>query len=291
MNFNLQLFATGTTTTTQMVIPQVWADMISAGLPSAIKFTPFAAIDDKLVGTPGNTVTIPSWAYIGDAKDVEEGADIEVTQMASSTKQMTIKKAGKAIDVTDEAILSGLGDPFGEGQRQLTMAIASKLEEDVITALEGATLTLDKALVTISYDGIVEAVDKLAEESDTEKFIFVHPTQITALRKDVNFIDKTKYGNDVMMTGEIGMVAGCRVIVSKRVRKVGETYQNYVVCMTSTQDNGSPALPPVTIYVKRGATVEADRDILAAKTVVAATQHYGVGLTNDSKVVKVTFKA
>ena len=30
---------------------------------------------------------------------------------------------------------------------------------------------------------------------------------------------------------------------------------------------------------------------VAGKTVVTANEHYGVGLTNESKVVKVTFKA
>ena len=289
--FNLQHFATGATMTANMVVPQVWADMISASLPKAIKFTPFAKIDERLVGIPGNTVTIPSFAYIGDAEDVAEGADVTLTQMETSTKQMTVKKAGKGLEITDEAVLSGLGDPMGEGQRQLVMSIASKVEEDVITALDGATLALDKSIEAINYAGIVEAVDKLAEESDTEKFLFVHPAQITALRQSDEFIDKTKYGNDVMMTGEIGMIAGCRVVVSRRVRNSGTAYSNYIICTTPEPEDGTPVLPAVTIYLKRGVMVESDRDIVAGKTVVTANEHYGVGLTNESKVVKVTFKA
>lgn len=270
----------------QMVVPKVWADMIRASLPKAIKFTGIATIDTKLVGTPGNTVTIPSWAYIGDAKDVAEGEDISTTQMTTSTKEMTIKKAGKGIRLSDEAVLSGLGDPLGEAQRQLMLSIASKLEEDVIGALDGATLTLDKSSENISYAGIVDAVDKLNEESDTDKFLFVAPSQVTQLRKDAEFTDKTKYGSEVMMTGEIGMIAGCRVVVSRRI----EGKSNFVVCASAVPTDGVPTLPAVTIYIKRGVLVEFDRDVLSGETVVTANQHYGVGLTNESKVVKVTFK-
>lgn len=274
------------TLTKQMVVPKVWADMIRASLPKAIKFTGIATIDTKLVGTPGNTVTIPSWAYIGDAKDVAEGEDISTTQMTTSTKEMTIKKAGKGIRLSDEAVLSGLGDPLGEAQRQLMLSIASKLEEDVIGALDGATLTLDKSSENISYAGIVDAVDKLNEESDTDKFLFVAPSQVTKLRKDTEFTDKTKYGSEVMMTGEIGMIAGCRVVVSRRI----EGKSNFVVCASAVPTDGVPTLPAVTIYIKRGVLVEFDRDVLSGETVVTANQHYGVGLTNESKVVKVTFK-
>lgn len=274
------------TLTKQMVVPKVWADMIRASLPKAIKFTGIATIDTKLVGTPGNTVTIPSWAYIGDATEVAEGEDISTTQMTTSTKEMTIKKAGKGIRLSDEAMLSGLGDPLGEAQRQLMLSIASKLEEDVIGALDGATLTLDKSSENISYAGIVDAVDKLNEESDTDKFLFVAPSQVTKLRKDAEFTDKTKYGSEVMMTGEIGMIAGCRVVVSRRI----EGKSNFVVCASAVPTDGVPTLPAVTIYIKRGVLVEFDRDVLSGETVVTANQHYGVGLTNESKVVKVTFK-
>ena len=47
---------------TNMINPQVMADMISATLLTKIKFAPLAKIDDTLVGTPGNTITVPKFA-------------------------------------------------------------------------------------------------------------------------------------------------------------------------------------------------------------------------------------
>lgn len=278
------------TKTDTMVIPQVMADMINASLDKAIKFTAFATIDRTLEGKPGNTVTIPAWKYIGAATDVAEGVAVDTTQMTTSTKEMKIKKAVKAVEITDEAILSGLGDPIGQANYQMALSLADKVEADVITALGGATLVYDGSAGKISYNGIVSAVDKLVEESNTEKFIFIHPAQITTLRQDEQFIDKTKYGNDVMMTGEIGMIAGCRVVVSRRVPDNGGTkYDNFIICTTATETDGTPVLPAISIYLKRNAVVEVDRDILKGTQVIVANEHYGVGLSNESKVVKATF--
>lgn len=51
-----------TTQLLNMVNPQVMADMISAGLPKAIKFAPIAKIDNTLQGVPGDTITVPQYA-------------------------------------------------------------------------------------------------------------------------------------------------------------------------------------------------------------------------------------
>lgn len=45
-----------------MINPQVMADMISAELPALIKFAPLAKQDNTLVGQAGNTITVPKYA-------------------------------------------------------------------------------------------------------------------------------------------------------------------------------------------------------------------------------------
>lgn len=47
---------------TNLVDPEVMADMISATLPKKIKFAPIARIDTTLVGQPGDTITVPKYA-------------------------------------------------------------------------------------------------------------------------------------------------------------------------------------------------------------------------------------
>lgn len=47
---------------TNLINPEVMANMISASLPKAIKIAPLAKIDTTLVARAGNTITIPKFA-------------------------------------------------------------------------------------------------------------------------------------------------------------------------------------------------------------------------------------
>lgn len=272
-----------------IINPQVMQDMVSAGLPKALKFTQFAAVNEELKGVPGDTVTIPAWAYIGAAEDVAEGAEVTTATMSASTKTVQIKTAGKAITLTDKAVNSGLGDPVGQATYQLSLSMADKIDNDVLVALGTTTLVATDAK-QISYKGIVAAIDKLNEETATEKVLFVAPSQVTVLRQDDSFIAKDKYGNDVMMNGEIGMIAGCRVVPSRRIDDTKANIDNFIVCLTPEVEDGTPALPAVTIYTKAEANLETERHAKALSTDIVVSAHYAVGLTNESKVVKATFK-
>ncbi len=259
-----------------LVNPQVMADMISAELPNKIRFAPLASIDLSLVDQPGNTITIPKFAYIGDAEDVAEGVAMGTVLLQSSTSQATVKKAGKALELTDESILSGYGDPVGEANAQLLKSITAKIDNDCVEALNDAVLEHDVEEV-INYNAIVDAVDKFEDEDDEVKVLFIHSQQRGTLRKDEDFIDNV---TDMFMTGVIGEVAGCHVVVSNKVPKNEDgTYTNFIV---------KPGA--LAIYLKRDVLVEDARDILKKTTVISADEHYAVALADDSKVVKLTVK-
>lgn len=211
------------TTLSKLIDPEVLADMVSAKIPKKIRVTPFAKIDTKLEGQPGDTITIPSWGYIGDAQDVAEGQNVEIEAMSTSTKKATIKKAMKGVCLTDEAVLSGYGNPVGEAGNQLALSIAAKTDNDAMDALFTATLAFDGTANKIAYNGVVDAIDVFQEEVNTQKVLFVHPEQVTSLRKDSNFISADKYTAGVMLTGEIGMVSNARIVPSKKVPKITAT--------------------------------------------------------------------
>lgn len=274
---------------TNLVNPQVMADMISAGLDKAIKFSPLAKIDSTLVGQPGNTITVPKYAYIGDAEVVAEGVAMDTVVLSATTTTATVKKAGKGVEITDEAALSGYGDPVGEAEKQLKISIAAKIDNDCYDALNSATAKYDGKAAIIGYEGVVKAVDVFGEEDYTQKVMFVHPKQITQLRLDPEFRDKNKYPLDVVMTGVIGEIAGCQVIPSKKVKLTDTYYECPIVKVTNAEVDGD--VPALTIYKKRDVIVESDRDILKKTTVITADEHYTAHLSNDSKVVVAQFKA
>ena len=282
--------ANQTTMIADLINPQVMADMISAKVAQKLVVAPFAKIDTSLVGVPGNTITVPQYAYIGDAVDIAEGVAAETVKLTTSTTEVTVKKAMKAVELTDEAVLSGYGNPVGETNNQLAKAIASKVDSDAMSALQGAQLVYDGSAAAIKYTGIVDAIDLFNEEVNSDKVIFVHPKQVTQLRKDSDFISADKYPGNVVMTGEIGMIANCRVVPSKKVPLNSGVYACPIVKLNNDAEAEEDAAA-LTIYLKRDTNVETDRVSLARKTDISADKHYAAALSNTSKVVLAKFKA
>jgi len=282
--------ATGTTKLGQLIDPEVMAPMISAKLSSAIVATPFAKIDNTLVGRPGSTITVPRYEYIGAATDLAEGETADKTKLTTTSTPYKVKKAVKQVELTDEAVLSGYGNPVGETNSQLAKAIAEKVDNDVMAALKGAQLTFT-ATGDISYDNIVDAIDALNEEENVEKVMFIHPKQVSTLRKDDDFISNDKYNNNVIMRGEIGMVANTRIVVSKKaINDAGTYYLNPIVELKPESQTGDESAA-VTIFMKRNVNLETQRELGNYTTLIGVDEHYVVALTDESKVVVAKFEA
>lgn len=276
---------------TNLINPQVMADIISAKIANAIVVAPFAKIDNTLAGQPGSTITVPQYNYIGDAADVAEGGTVSDSVLSATPATYTVKKAAKGVTLTDEAVLSGYGNPVGETNSQLAKSIASKIDADCITALAGASQTYTgDAANKISYNGIVKAIDVFNEELNTEKVMFVNPHQVTDLRMDANFISADKYNNDVIMTGEIGKIANTRIVSSRRIVAESGVYKCPIVKI-ETDERTEDEVPAITIYTKRETNVESERDTHTKSTFISADKHYVAALTNASKVVLASFKA
>lgn len=275
-----------------LVNPEVMGDMIAAKLPKKLQVIPFATIDRTLEGVPGNTITVPSYTYIGDAEDVNEGVEAGVVVLGTSTKTATIKKAMKAVELTDEAVLSGYGDPVGNAENQLTLSIASKIDNDAMDALlKTNTRKFDSKTKAISYDVIVDAIDLFEEEVNTEKVMFVNPKQVTTLRKDPNFISADKYPNQVVMTGEIGTIANTRIVPTKKVTL--DTTSAFYTCpiiKLTHDDETEQDTAALTVYLKRDPNVEVDRKSLKRTTEISIDEFYTVAVSDDSKVVLAEIK-
>ena len=275
----------------KLVDPEVMAPMISAKLQKAIVATPFAKIDTTLQGRPGSTITIPKYDYIGDAEDLAEGVKANVVQLTTDTAEYTIKKAVKQVKLTDEAVLSGYGNPVGETNNQLGLALASKVDQDVMDELLGAKVVVtEHADEAISYDGVVDAIDYFNEEENVEKVMFINPHQVSELRKDKDFKSKETYGNDVVMRGEIGMIANARIVPSRKIVAKNGVFNCPIVQLRAESQTGDETAA-ITIFLKRNANVETQRDLSNYTTLIGADEHYVAALTDESKVVVAQFLA
>ena len=277
---------------TNLIDAEVMADIISGKITSKIRVTPFAKVDTTLEArNAGDTITVPQYAYIGDAEDVAEGIACGTVALTATTTQAKIKKAMKAVTLTDEAVLSGYGDPVGEANGQLAKAIAAKVDADAMDALQTAQLTFDGSANKISYAGIVDAVDIFEEEVNSNKVIFIHPLQVSALRKDTEFLAADKLAESVRVTGAIGKICNCEVVPSKKVPlNAGGTGYVCPIVKLNEDAETEDTTAALTVYMKRNVNLETERHTLSRTTDISVDEMYTVALSDASKVVLATFK-
>lgn len=264
----------------QMIDPEVMAQMLQAQLPQAIRFSSIAPIDTTLQGNPGDTVTVPRYKYIGDAEDVAEGGAIAYSQLTTTTQKVTLKKAGIGVKLTDEAVLSGYGDPVSEAIRQIGMSIGSKVDNDILTVAKTAKLTVNHAIDLDLIDQIsAQLIDNTSdfnyESDDTQTgVLFLNPKDANALRKlaSINWTRATDLGDNMLVNGTFGELFGWQIV---RTRKLATGYSLAV-------------LPgAMKTYLKRDINFETQRDIDYKLTKMNADKIYGVAIMNDAKIVQI----
>ena len=272
---------------TNIINPEVMADMISAELPNALQVSRLYKVNRNLTGKAGNTITVPQWAYIGAADDLAEGVEGDISQMTATDKDYTVKKAVKNVELTDEALLSGYGDPKGEAVRQLKLAIADKVDNDGVALLTGIKKTDTGALyveadgASLSYDMICEGLDKFGdEEQGGDKILLVDQTGIKDLRKDTRFVDKySDTGVAMMASGVVGRIAGCEVVISNKLNPASGTVHKAFICKPNA----------LTAFIKRDVNVETARNILTKTTTISADEHYVVAIEDMSKIAVIEY--
>ena len=281
-----------TTMLANLIDAEVMADAISGKVASKVRVTPFAKIDTRLEGkNAGDTITVPQFAYIGDAEDVAEGVACGTVLLTATSTQATVKKAMKAVELTDEAVLSGYGDPVGETNAQLAKSIASKVDADAMDALQTAQLKWGDGTTAISQAGIVDAVDVFEEEFNSNKVIFVHPAQVGTLRKDADFLAADKLAESVRVSGAIGKICNCEVVPSKKVplNEGGTAYICPIVKLNEDAETEDETAA-LTVYIKRNVNLETERHTLSRSTDISVDEIYTVALSDASKVVLASFK-
>lgn len=277
-----------------MINPEVMGAMISAKIEALCKITPYAKVDTTLQGVAGDTKTVPSWNYIGDAEDVAEGVEVGLTVMTASSTTFTIKKAMKSVAITQEAVNSGLGNPIGQAETQLAKSIVGKVDSDLIDASYKSKNIYDGSASIIGYASIVRAVTGFKdEEDDIEKVMFIHPEQEATILVDPTFISADKFEAGVAVRGAIGKVAGCWVKKSKKVKKANGVYQCPIIKLepdSAETEFTEDELPALTIFLKKDTQTDADWKPRTQVTEITTAKYYGVALTNEAKVIIAKFK-
>lgn len=258
-----------------LVNPQVLAPIVSYEFKNAMRFTPLASIDNTLTGTAGNTLTFPAFTYIGDAQDVAEGAPIPLDKLGTSTTSATVKKAAKGTEITDEAVLSGYGDPVGESTKQLGLSIANKVDNDILAAALTATQSVDFAATSDMVQSALTTFATNSDDDDSPVVAVMSPADAAALRKAArNEGTGSEVSANALVNGTKFEVLGVQIIESNKVT----AGQAIFIKVNATS-------PAIKLIMKKSASVETDRNIITKTTVLTADEHYVAYLYDPTKVV------
>lgn len=271
------------TVSTDLVVPDVFEDMVQAEFigQSRVLNSGATVQDNTLVGKPGDTVHFPKWDNIGALDDLSEGTAMVPVGMGTSDDTATIKEAGKAVEITDTAELSGMGSAAQEARRQFGIEAARKVDADLITAAQaaGAFTTSTTSGQPLSWAAIVAAIGEFGDDWEPSDFagLFIRSEQLGQIFVDATFIDASKLGGATpVVTGQIGTVGGVPVILTNRLAATKALL---------LKKNSLGAL------YKRRPIVEQDRDILARSTVITTNVHYATKRLNDKGVCVITVTA
>lgn len=265
-----------------LFVPEVIGQEVEQKLIDKLVMEQFTEVDTTLQGRAGDTVTLPSFQYIGDAQDVAEGEAIPTSKLAHSTRQATIKKIGKGVPVTDEAVLSGYGDPIGEATSQLAVAIKSKLDADTQAMLDTdvkAGMTVGDGSAELDDALISKALVKFGEDIEGQMVCPINPDQLASLRDNNFFIPASEIGADVRVNGSLGMIHGVQFVIRNRVKAVGGKINNYIIKER-----------PIKYLLKRDVLVETVRDAEHQVTTIYVSKLGDAFLYDESKVVKMVAK-
>jgi N4-gp56 family major capsid protein len=290
-----------TTLSTDLIIPEVLADMIGPLFEEKLVLAQVSDTDTTLVGRPGDEITFNRWNYAGMADILTENVPMVPRKLTTSSTKARIKEAGEAFELTDTATLTALGNPGSAAQQNLALGIADRIDFELRKAAEltedvdGTTyapLSVPAQNRPLSWNLLTQAFAKFGALYDPRNLtLIIHSTQHIQLLNDPRFIDATSFGaGAVMLTGQIGAIGTIPVLLSDRATAVAD-----LDGAAGGAQAGINALlvrrGALSLKYKRRPVVETGRDILNRSDVLATNVHFGVKRTDDKGVVVIPTNA
>lgn len=251
---------------------KVLENKVEGFLKTNIDMSAYATVDYSLTEAAGMTKTINKYTATGNVQDLTMGqGNSEEITVAFTPVSYTVGVTQGHLPYYDEEEMK---DPMvvEVGLQKMTAQMANDLTSKIIAELGKTELTFQMS--TWGFDEFVDAIAKYPYESEDGLFILINPAQKAKIRKALGA--DLKYSEGFVRTGYIGHVCGVPVIVSKAVPE-NEAY-------LATKE-------AVTIFVKKGAEIEQDRDPNTRKNDIYARKCMVVALTDGTRAIKLTHAA
>ena len=230
----------------------------------------FVTVDTDLQGVEGMKKTINTYTYDGAVEAVAEGATNTTRGKVTFVDQdydVIVKQ--QVFDYTDEQAMKDR-NVVEVGVKGSATEMVNDLNNDFFTEI-AKTSTLHTHTGTLSYDVIVDAIEKMNIEDEAGLFLLIGTDLKAQIRKDADF--KASRLGEMLYHGQIGDICGVPVAVSKKVPA------NTAYLATKEA---------VTCFVKKQNEVEQDRQKEKRINTVITRKVALVALTDATKAVKIT---
>ena len=260
---------------TDLFIPQVVGDMVREVASKETAFSFLATTDNTLVGKSGDTITIPIQKSISPAEVVAEGAQIPFEKFTQITKTVTVQKIGKGVTFTEEAKISAFSNIDSEKVLELGSAIAQKKDDRILDILKLIKPAMTHTMATgdLTFNEVNKALVKFGNLRNKPKYLFVNSVQYASILENnsAQFINATQLGAEIQMSGVVGMIWGCYLILTDKI-----TDENYIVQPGAIVD-----------FKKKNIEIRQDYDIDLDLYKTTATEHGVHYLNNEMLAIKI----
>lgn len=247
------------------VLENKMTDLVNTNLNVNSLFT----TDTSLESEAGLKKVVNKYTYSGAVEKLAKGA--KNTTKGSVTlvpTEYTVERYQQTFEYNDMDIMQ---DPYVLDV--MTTGAAETMANHIRTQYFGelAKISNTSTYTTLSYDTIVDALQTIGREVESDQFIIMGLDGKAAIRKDADF--KASRQGEILYTGQFGDICGVPCLFSKLVPE-GTVYVT--------------AKDQVKFFVKKAGTVEQDRDIETKNNTVVYERHGLIALVDDTKSVKLT---
>ena len=266
-----------------VIVPEVYASLVREKIAGKVKVAQFLVNLGDLHGKVGETLTMPKWSYIGDAKDWDINTPMDVTQMKQTSTQATIKAIqAPAVKVADYDNEVELGSAIEEAASQQALGVARKYDTDAIAcALESPLKYKLATKNTVTQDELIAMLGLYGDDRDSADFdaIVIHSAFAPSFYKMDMFVKRdltmTADGNGIATNGVIGTFLNIPVVLSDRLYDT-TNQEGFILMMKKNA---------ISIIPKENPLAEASRDASLRQTTIYLSQFSAMALTDDTAIV------
>lgn len=247
------------------VLENKMTDLVNTNISVNSLFT----TDTSLESEAGLKKVVNKYTYSGAVEKLAKGAkNTTKGSVALVPTEYTVERYQQTFEYNDMDVMQ---DPYILDV--MTSGAAELMANHIRTQYFGelAKITNTATYTALSYDTIVDALQQIGREVESDQFIIMGLDGKAAIRKDADF--KASRQGEILYTGQFGDICGVPCLFSKLVP--ADTV--YVT-----------AKDQVKFFVKKAGTVEQDRDIETKNNTVVYERHGLIALVDETKSVKLT---